>query len=266
MHRNNVMRCTRGLLCSGMALGAALALMSCDKASRSTANAPVIEIETEHFDFGGIESDAIAEDFVRVYNRGKSDLIITQVITECYCTEGEMLEQVIPAGGEGVLRITVDPSRIRGPASSKTLLLLSNDPETPAAEIKVSATFLPGLVWEPKRLDFGEIPQGQGAEARVRIRQKQNTPLTIIQDVTGGNRYMVGEYVEIPPEERAAPDKVEYDLIVRVLPETPVGAQALNFVLTTSARDGKVTFMAVAHIVPSGGETSAGDAASPTDD
>lgn len=266
MRRNKVIGYARGLSCCGMALGAALGLMSCDKAGRSAANAPVIEIEMDYFDFGGIESDAIAEDFVRVYNRGKSDLVISQVITECHCTEGEMLEQVIPAGGEGVLRITVNPARIVGPSSSKMLLILSNDPETPAAEIKVSATFLPGLVWEPKSLDFGEIPQGLGAEGRVRVRQKQNTPLTIVQEFTGGNRYVVGEFVEIPPEERAAPEKVEYDLVVRVLPETPVGTQSLEFVLATSARDGKISFTAVAHIVPSGGETPAGAAGPRTND
>ncbi len=266
MYRNFVMGRARGLLCCGIALGATLALTSCDRIGELTGGGPAIEIETDHFDLGEIESDAIAEDFVRVYNRGNSDLVITKVTTECNCTEGEMLEQVIPAGGEGLLRITVNPSRIEGNDSTKTLTLFSNDRGTPAAEIKISATVLPGIVWEPKRLDFGEIPQGQGAELRVRIRQKQNSPLIITEEFRGGNRYMVGEFVEIPPEERAAPDKVEYELIVRVLPETPVSTQALNFVLVTSARDGRVSFMAVARIVPSGGETSTGDAGAPTDD
>ena len=266
MVMNAVMRHGRGLLCCGMALGAALALTSCDWVGQLMSSGPIIEIEVEHFDMGEIESDEIAEDFIRVFNRGDSNLIIAKITTECNCTEGEMLDRVIPPGGEGVLRVTVTPSRINGYASTKTLTLFTNDSDTPTANIKISALVKPGIVWEPKRVDFGEIPQGQGAERRVRIRQKQNSPLTITQELVGGDRYMVGEFVEIPPEEWAAPDKVEYDLIIRVLPDAPVGTHALGFVLVTSARDGRVSFMAVAHIVASGEETAGEDSGTPTDD
>lgn len=266
MLMRNVMRNGRGLLCCGMALGAALVLTSCDRIGRPESGGPKIEIEVEYFDMGEIESDEIAEDFIRVFNRGESNLIIAKVTTECNCTEGVMLDQVIPAGGEGVLRVTVHPSRIKGYDSTKTLTLFTNDPNTPKANIKISAVVKPGIVWEPKRLDFGEIPQGQGAEGRIRIRQKQNSPLEILGKIVGESRYVVAELVEIPPEERVAPDKVEYDLIVQILPETPVSTQVQNIILQTNARDGIVSFMAVARVVPPGEETASEDSGAPTDD
>lgn len=267
MHVSSVMGCARGLLCCGMALCAGLVLASCDKVSQLTAGAPVIEIETDHLALGGIDSDAITEDFIRVYNRGESKLVITKIATVCHCTVGEMIEWEIPAGGEGVLRVTVYPSRVKGNDFTNTMTVFSNDPVTPVAKIEISAAILPGIEWEPRRLDFGEIPQGQGAEGRVRLRQTQNRPLQIHSDFfTGPKGYMVGEIVEIPAEEWAAPDKVEYDLIVRVLPETPVGVRRRNFMLPTNVRDGMVSFMAVVHIVPADGETAGEDTGAPAAD
>ena len=77
---------------------------------------------------------------------------------------------------------------------------------------------------------------------------------------------MVGKIVEIPPEERAASDKVEHDLIVRVLPETPVSTQARNYILPTNARDGLVSFTAVAHTVPHSDETASEATGAPNND
>ncbi len=265
MQHDIVRGAARAFMCCGLALALASALTSCEKIGGLFAGPPVIEIATDHFDMGEIESDAIAEKFVPVFNRGGSPLSITKVTTQCPCTEGEMLEQVVPPGGEGALRVTVDPSRFSGDKSTKTLTLFSNDPENPATEIKISATVKPGIVWNPKGLDFGEVPQGQGAERRVRLRQLQNTPLKILGDFRGGNEYVVGEMVEVPPEERAVPGKVEYDLIVRVLPGAPVGTQDHNLVLLTSARGGVVTIKAVARIVPAGGEPAGEDTSAPAD-
>lgn len=265
MQQDIVRGAARAFMCCGLAIALASALTSCERIRELFAGPPVIEIATVHY-MGEIESDAIAEDFVKVFNRGDSPLAITKITTQCPCTKGEMIEQVIPAGGEGVLRVTVDPSRVRGFQSTKTLTLFSNDPKNPTTEIRISALVKPGIVWEPKRLDFGEIPQGQGAERRVRLRQMQNSPLSILGDLRGGNEYVVGEVVEVPPEERAAPDKVEYDLIVRVLPEAPVSIQSHNLVLLTNARSGVVSFTAVAKIVPAGEESAGEDTGAPTDD
>lgn len=265
MQQDIVRDAARAFMCCGLALALASALTSCERIGGLFAGPPVIEIATDHFDMGEIESDAIAEQFVPVFNRGGSPLSITKVTTQCPCTEGEMIEQVIPAGGEGVLRVTVDPSRVRGYQSTKTLTLFSNDPKNPTIDIRISALVKPAIMWEPKKLDFGEVPLGQGAERRVRLRQLQNTPLKILGDFRGGNKYVVGEMVEVPPEERAVPGKVEYDLIVRVLPGAPVGTQDHNLVLLTSARGGVVTIKAVARIVPAGGESAAEDTSAPAD-
>ena len=106
-------RVVRAFMCCGLAFTLSSALTSCDRIRGTVSGppVPVIEIETDHFFMGEIESDAIAEVFVKVFNRGESPLAITKVTTECPCTKGEMLEPVIPPGGEGILRVTVDPKR-----------------------------------------------------------------------------------------------------------------------------------------------------------
>ena len=208
----------------------AFALPSCDSLTVFVMDPAKIEIETAHYTFGEIESDEIAEDFVRVFNRGGSTLHISKVTTSCGCTQGEMLDAEIPPGGEGILRVTVDPKRFRGMESTKTLTLFSNDPDTPAIEIDVSATAMPEVEFVPKRLDFGEIPFGQGIEGTVRIRQLRKTPITFSSDLTGGNTFIVGEMTEVPESEWLLPDRAEYDLSVRVLPEARPGPHYVRFV------------------------------------
>lgn len=260
-------RVVRAFMCCGLAFTLSSALTSCDRIRGTVSGppVPVIEIETDHFFMGEIESDAIAEVFVKIFNRGESPLAITKVTTECPCTKGEMLEPVIPPGGEGILRVTVDPKRVSGHESTKTLTLFSNDPNNPTAQIAISATVKPQVVWEPKNFDFGEVPQGQGAERHVRFRQTRDSKVRIFGGLRVRNRTtFVGEVVVVPPEERVDPEKLELDLIVRLLPETPVGTHSSELIVTTNARVGMHKFNAVATVVPAAEESA--EAGAPSDE
>lgn len=161
-----------------------------------------------------------------------------------------MLESVIPAGGEGLLRVKLDPSRIDRTESTETLTVFSNDPKNPTAELAISAVVKPSLVWEPENFDLGDVPQGQTGEARIRLRQLQNSPVKIYGGVRCRNRNFVGEIVEVPPEQRVDPEKLEVDLIVRLRPETPVGTHTSDIIVIAMARNGKLSLRAVANVVP----------------
>ena len=230
----------------GLAMLATGVLVSCGE----PAEPPDIEISTAHLDLGEILSDTVAEAFVTVYNRGGSPLVIDKVTTSCHCTEGYMVESVIPAGGESTMRVTVDPYRIKGATSTKTLTLLSNDPDEPAIEMKVSATVGPGMIAEPTRLRFGTIPQGQGAELRARLRQLQNTPLEVRGDFLRASEYVSAEIEEVPVEERSDPGKLEFDLVVKILPTAPTGIYNQIFTVTTNSREGSVTIPIAAIVGP----------------
>ena len=113
---------------------------------------PSIELETNHYEMGTISNEEPTKGQVMVYNRGKSPLQISRVTTQCGCTQGAMAkgQETIPAGGQAPLEVTVDPFRIPGFSSTKTLTLFTNDPKNPSIQVKVSADVDPSVLFEVK--------------------------------------------------------------------------------------------------------------------
>ncbi|HNT89318.1 MAG TPA: DUF1573 domain-containing protein, partial [Candidatus Hydrogenedentes bacterium] len=151
---------------------------------------PRIEVETTELHVGTIPNAGLFETRLAVYNRGKAPLRLSDVRTNCACSQGRIPEssRVVPPGGEGVIEVMVDPRRIVGFHSRKTLTLFSNDPEQSRVRIDVVADVDPEFEVIPAEVEFGEVEKGEVVSRTVLVRQRQEEPLEITDVAERGRR------------------------------------------------------------------------------
>lgn len=193
---------------------------------------PVIEVETDYLDFGIIPTTGMAHDEFTVRNVGKAPLNVSDVKTTCGCTQGKIVDTTIPAGGETVVQVAVDPKRIYGYESTKTLTIYSNDPKKGAVQVKVHAAIEPEFELDPDNLDFGTLEKGEGAEKTVVMRELTDVPVGLLDMQVGGPAagWLEVSFEERPEQQWKVPGKREYAITASIKPTAPAGdltAQAL---------------------------------------
>jgi hypothetical protein len=103
---------------------------------------PVIEFKDDFYDFGKIiQGEKVSYSF-KFTNKGKSDLIISNVTSSCGCTIGAFPKIPIKPGESNKIEVMFDSENRRG-FQSKTITVLSNaQPSTTTLRIK-SQVILP---------------------------------------------------------------------------------------------------------------------------
>lgn len=185
---------------------------------------PRIELETQAFEMGVIANDKMAHAEMKIYNRGTAPLRITGVKTSCGCTTGNMRNNVIPPGETGILEIQVDPAKIPGYFTTKTLTLSTNDPANPTLRIQVATHVEPEAVFTPKEFLLGDLAQGEGAEGVIHARQLQEETMEF-QRITVRNNspYITATFEPVPEEDWQVPGKAEYIIRAKLSPDAPAG-------------------------------------------
>lgn len=206
---------------------------------QSNGQVPKIELETNTFEMGTISPEGFAYAEMKVFNRGEGPLRISRVTTTCICTTGKMRKAVIPAGGTGILEITIDPSRIHTFETTKTLTLFSNDPKNPNPTVDVHTRVQSEADFESEVFDMGQVTQGKGASQSVRIRQTKDYPLEIKSvEIRGRN---MGHYLAVvqavPQSEWKTPGKREFMLKVGMKPTIPPGTHEDMVYLHTNLKN-----------------------------
>lgn len=186
---------------------------------------PIIELDSREFDMGLISNKKLTTRDVLIHNRGKAPLRIRSIKTECGCTTGRMVKDVIPPGETGVMRVTLDPRRVPGFRSSKTLTLFSNDPKRGPIQLKVLATIQNEIELDPDRtLDFGDVSRGNPVEEVLVVRQVEDTPFNILEvKPFGDNAPIKVSFEERPKESWRNPGKKEYLIKVALAIDAPIG-------------------------------------------
>lgn len=204
--------------------------------SASTASAPLqasgtihpgnrrakIELETDDFEMGLISYEGVSKREMKIYNRGSTNLEISQVRTTCNCTVGTMRNKVIPPGETGILEIRVDPSRIPGFYTTKTLTLYTNDPVNPHPTIDVTTHVEAEAEFSPNEFRLGSLSRGEGAEMIAHVRQIHETRLEISSvSISPESPYFTADFEEVPESDWRTPGKKEYVITARILPGAP---------------------------------------------
>jgi hypothetical protein len=99
---------------------------------------PAIRFSETNWDFGHVLSTELQTHVFVVANVGNAPLEIVEVKTSCGCTTtGEWDRQVAP-GKTGIIPIVFNPSKFNG-AIKKSVIVTSNDPETPVQTLLIQA-------------------------------------------------------------------------------------------------------------------------------
>ena len=103
---------------------------------------PEIAINERFYDFGSIgPTDVVTREFV-VANLGEAPLTISRAYTTCGCTTADFSARVIPPGKVVLIELRFDAGfhDTAGQSVRRGIIIESNDPERPSAEIWVEAS------------------------------------------------------------------------------------------------------------------------------
>ena len=163
------------LLVAGTALGQAPAqkAQAQKPAGKSVVAGPKIEVVPETKDAGTVAKGHVIDATFIIKNHGGSDLVISDARPSCGCTVASF-DKVIKPGGEGKLNSSVDTKTFTGPIS-KSILLVSNDPERPQMNLFVKATVKPFVDVLPQPFVRFSVIKGDSAGQDVMLVSEEKT-------------------------------------------------------------------------------------------
>ena len=182
--------------------------------------APKIEISAETKDMGTVPKGQVIEtDFV-IKNTGGSDLVITDARPSCGCTVSNF-DKLIKPGAEGKVHTSVDTKSFAGPIS-KSVLVVSNDPDRPQMNLFVKAIMKPFVDVAPQQyVRFSVVKGDPASQDVILISEEKGFKPTVAETAQS--------YVKAEISPAGDKDKIQgrpgdqYKLAISVTPDAPEG-------------------------------------------
>jgi len=175
------------LLTVSLALGALVSAPLLVAAQDAPEGSPKLIVPERILDFGTVaQGEEILADFT-LSNEGSAELQVKTVRPTCGCTVVEF-PKTIAAGEKGLIKAKVDTGEFSGPIS-KSMLLMTDDPETPSMSLVIKAVVKPYVDVLPRPLVRINAIQGEKASQK----------LVLVADPS------VGEELEITKVESSVP-------------------------------------------------------------
>lgn len=213
------------------------------------AAGPVIELEADSVDLKNISNSEITNHYLAVRNAGSEDLRIDNVSYTCGCTKiyWDSEEKILPPGGEGQLRIEINPMAIRGGfESTKNVNVFSNDPERPNVTIPVHVTIEPEFEFVPAHIDFGAVERGSDVpEQTVLVRQLGASPIFNVEPVGAAQQFVTTSFEMQPEATWASPGHPEYLVHITLDPPALPGSSngqpvPVNGIIVVKPKEGRL--------------------------
>ena len=189
-------------------------------------------LDRKDFKFGSVAKGGDATLRLNVKNIYKEDIQITNVGTGCSCVawDEKNFPIVVPSGKEVVLTLRLDTIRYDGERKSvaKVSLLEPTNVAAKTVELPVEAYIRKDIVLAPGSVNFGAVDLGKGAEQRVAINYAGRADWKITQ-AKAGNSNLTSQLVE----KNRGNGLVNYELVVTLKPETPLGGLRDQITLVT---------------------------------
>ena len=188
--------------------------------SKKAAAAPRIEVIPETRDAGIVPKGQVIETTFVVKNAGSADLVISDARPGCGCTVASF-DKVIKPGGEGKVQTSVDTKSFSGPIS-KSVLLVSNDPERAQINLFIKATVKPFVDVLPQPYVRMSIVKGDSDARDVIIISEEKS---FKPTITESSQPYVKAEITPAGEKDKLPGRPgeQYKLHITVTPEAPEG-------------------------------------------
>ena len=151
---------------------------------------PVIFFENPNFDFGKAYKGDKVKHVYKFENRGKATLEIKKVKPSCGCTAAVLSNNTILPGEKGEIKATLNTVNYGGKVT-KTISVLSNDPNTSNHKLTISGEVIEEISFKPKNINFGSFRADNQSENTVKVSVKsQSGPDFKIVKVTSSKPYV----------------------------------------------------------------------------
>jgi hypothetical protein len=189
-------------------------------APKSLAAAPKIEISPETKDAGTVAKGQMVEAVFTVKNTGGSDLVISDARPSCGCTVASF-DRVIKPGAEGKIQSSVDTKSFSGPIS-KSVLVVSNDPDRPQMNLFIKAMVKPFVDVLPQAfVRFSVIKGDNGSQNVILISEEKGFRPTIAET---SQPYVKAEILPAGDKDKVPGRPGEqYKVHINVMPDAPEG-------------------------------------------
>ncbi|MDQ2969684.1 MAG: DUF1573 domain-containing protein [Acidobacteriota bacterium] len=190
------------------------------KSSKAVVAAPKIEVVPETKDAGIVAKGQVIETTFVVKNNGGSDLLISDARPGCGCTVANY-DRVIKPGAEGKVVTSVDTKAFTGPIS-KSVLLVSNDPERGQINLFIKATVKPFVDILPQPYVRVAIVKGDSDSRDVILLSEEKTFKPTIAEVS--QNYVKAEIAPAGEKDKIPGHPGEqYRVRITVTPDAPEG-------------------------------------------
>lgn len=210
-----------------------------DPAKKPTASGPrpIIEIPKMRHDFGDVYEREKFEYTFAVKNKGKADLVISEVKPGCGCTVANF-DKVIAPGQEGKIELVLDGTRVHG-EFSKTAQVFSNDPDHPELTLTIAGKKVAFLSVVPDGVIYLQGRYEEVVEKEVTISSNEKLPDFKVVGVTSD----IDD--KISYEYKPGLKKGEYVLKVKKNPELPMSSSYGTITVKTNSTNAPDTKLQV---------------------
>jgi hypothetical protein len=146
---------------------------------KPATKAPRLSLVEPLKDFGTVPKGEVLDWTFEIRNTGSSDLHIFAAKPTCGCTVADF-DRVIKPGQTGKLSAHVDTVSFAGPIA-KAVVLETNDPAAPTAQVTISAIVKPYVEAYPAGLIRFNMVQGDLEKQSVILYSEDETPFEIVE-------------------------------------------------------------------------------------
>jgi len=150
-------------------------------AAPPSTDGPQITFDATEHNFGSVDRTQALEHTFKVKNTGKRALELKDVKPACECTKVQSFDKKIEPGAEGSIRVRLDATNQRGP-TKKFIMVISNDPKTPMANLALVAEVRADLLVLPSDSIFldGLRPETETNHVIV-IKSSMPAPIEVVK-------------------------------------------------------------------------------------
>jgi len=200
----------------------ALALVAGPSAAQEAeGGGPKMVIAEKTLDFATVAQGEVIEANFKLVNQGSQPLQLKAVRPTCGCTVANFDEEIAP-GSEGYVKAKLNTSAFSGPIT-KSILVVTNDPETPTVSLVIKAVIQPYLEIKPRPLVRFSTVQKAAVTEKLRVTTAMEQAFHVTE-VSSSVPYVTTAVRKLGPDE-LTPDRQpdQYEITVTMTGDAPVG-------------------------------------------
>lgn len=175
--------------------------------------------ESTSHDFGDVLKGEIPEYRFKFVNSLDETLHIRSVKSSCGCAEASTSQETFEPGekGEIICRYNTPTAKFSGKKDA-SIIVLFDQPRLVEQQLTVKGNIITGISFEPKKIDFGQIVEGEFRPIKVQLTSIENPNFRIKKIRNGG-------HVDVQAKETKRTENgiVRYELTATLSSSAPKG-------------------------------------------